>query len=178
MPFAQPGQSIVWRGGRRVVVGGVAAGPPPGKTYAQFVTHITGLSTGVNTWGGSVGGSGAGPRITTAAAATGAMYGTPWNSWAAMSAATCRVVQHALPSEAEFNAQIAAGRSILMQMVSVENQLLSGINRNGYTSLSEGTEGADAANCTQILFWSGTDTGGSAFSMNPSTGTGPTPYTW
>lgn len=149
------------------------------KVYSDFVAHITTLSAGASVgWGSSSGSSGAGSRTTTAAVATGLMFGTSWNSNFWIASTTCRVVQHGLPSEAEFNSQIASLRMMLLTTVDAGNGLPVGITRNGFTSSSDNTEPYPFYRCTQLLYWSGTDTGGSAFQMNPSTGTGPTPYTW
>lgn len=144
------------------------------KTYADFVTHITGLSAGSNSWSGQ---TFSGNRLTTAAAVVGSMYGSPWSSTFYPSlSSTCRVVQHGLPSLTEFNAQVSLGRTMLMTTSVTAGFSFFSLNRNGYTSLAG--EFDEAGSVTRILYWSGTDTGGSAFEMNPSTGTGPTPYTW
>lgn len=162
---------------RRAVIATKGAGGP---TYDEFVTHITGLATGGSiAWGGQAGA--AGSYRTTAAAATGSMYGTSWSGSFYLvdvgGTTTCRLIQHGLPSLSEFEAQVAAGRQMFFGLSITSDGPLVATDRNGYLSL--GSAGSFSRGvCTQLLFWSGSDTGGSAFSMNPSTGTGPTPYTW
>lgn len=174
VPFASPGQTILTVGGRRVVVGGSAA-----KTYAAFQAHIATLATGgAKAWGALTSGYVDGAYTTTAAAEAGTMRGSPWsnrsvqsNSWA-----PCRVIQHGLFSNADFLAQIAAGRDIFFRMaVAGDVNEVFAYARNGYTSL--GLSGAGpypVLSCPEIIYWDGTQ----AQRMQPSLGLGPTPYTW
>lgn len=173
MPFAQPGQRIVWQGGRRVVVGSVSSGGGGGKTYAEFQAHIAVLAPTTRNW--SANSTGWGRRRTTAAAATGSMVGSSWlGSFSGATICTpCRVVQHGLPSEAEFNAQISAGREIYIEVVAGDDVGYPSLNRNGYTSVS-GLDDGSPDKCVMLIYWDGAQ----AQQMNPSTGTGPTPYTW
>lgn len=174
--FAAPGQDILWRGGRRVVVGGVESGTP----YAAFVAYITAQATGgARTWGTDAS-LGPGTYRTTAASAAGSLTGSSWASIFRTTFAPCRVAQHGLPDEATFNAQIAGARQMMFRTASDgERQTFTGLDRNGFTSSDyDGGPGGEvpALACSLVLYWVGTDVGGAAFSMNPSTGTGPTPY--
>ena len=159
----------------RPVIGGASG--PAAKTYADFQAHIATLATnGVKPWSGSNWFAVEVNRAyrTTAAAASGFLYGSSWTTWFATdnSGNVCRAVQHGLPSEAEFDAQVAAGREIFIQTGAIAPSTdLTGIARNGYTSLSD--FGANPLQITNLLYWDGTQ----AQQMNPSTGTGPTPYT-
>lgn len=169
---------------------GVLAAGAGGKTYAEFVAHITALATGIPSLGvpgavswGNPFASGQGSAYpgkfrTTAAAQAGTMYGTPWRQgagygwvWTGNSSA-CRAVQHGLPSEAVFLDQIASGRQIYYATSPGSTQLVYALSRNGYQS-DGGTEVA-AANITELLFWDGAR----AQRMQPSLGLGPTPYDW
>lgn len=147
-----------------------------GPSYDQFLTHITTLATsGVRTWENATLMSAGGYR-TTAGAAVGNMVGTSWNSTMASGDFTCRIIQHGLPSEAEFNAQIAGARAIFFRItVTADKVSFVGLNRNGYASISfdDGTPYATRG-CSEIIYWDGTQ----AQRMQPSLGLGPTPYTW
>lgn len=158
---------------RRAVI--ATKGGGGGKTYAEFVTHITGLATGgVASWS-SINAE-VGSYRTTAAGAAGQMYGSSWASFFLSDVAPCRLIQHGLPSAAAFNAQVAGGFQIFFRLAGAGDQTtFSAVNRNGYLSqaFTDGTPYPGFA-CDLILYWDGTQ----AQKMNPSTGTGPTPYTW
>lgn len=155
-----------------VLAAGVLVTP---KTYAEFVAHIDGRANlGFRAWSFSDGLS-AGGYTTTAAAATGTMYGTPWLSNMSVASTVCRIVQHGLPTEAAFNAQISGTRKIFFQISAGPSVAsFSGLNRNGYSSLSIGGGPFSSNVCAELLYWDGTQ----AQKMNPSSGAGPTPYDW
>lgn len=161
---------------RRGVVAG--AGRAGGKTYAEFVAHITVLATsGTVSWSGQVSSSSTSSVVmTTCATATGTMTGGPWGDWFRRgSSVTCRVVQHCLPSEAEFNAQVASGLAVLLRISgdqTASDGFLS-INRNGYTSVANAatTQGKIV---TELIYWDGTR----AQLMRPISASGPIPYDW
>jgi hypothetical protein len=83
----------------------------------------------------------------------------------------CRIIQHGLPSQAEYNAQVAAGREIYFQMVAGSVGPYPALARNGYTSDAGGSD-ASPDKCVKIIYWDGAK----AQQMDPSTGAGPTPY--
>lgn len=152
------------------------AGRRLGKTYADFQAHIAALATGgVATWGNAVG-SGPTSRRVTAAAATGAMYNTPWGDHVYTSDILARVIQHSLPSEAVFNAQVAAGREIFIRTSAGPGLAAAfAVSRNGYTSLA--FNDGNTYNSTwveEVIYWDGTQ----AQQMTPRTQGGPTPYIW
>lgn len=151
----------------------VSSGAASGKTYADFQAYIATQATdGVVAWGASAMSTGA--YRTTAATATGAMIGSSWNASFSMlggGGAPCRVTQHGLPSQAEFNAQVAAGREIFLRIIVGDDIGYSSLNRNGFTSSSGGAD-AFPAKCSELIYWDGSQ----AQRMIPSTGTGPTPF--
>lgn len=149
-------------------------GGSSGKTYADFQAYINAQATaGAIAWGASSMGA-PGAYRTTAATATGAMIGSSWSasfSFLGGGSSPCRVSQHGLPSQAEFNAQIAAGREVFLRIVVGDDVGYSSLNRNGFTSSSGGAD-AFPGKCSELLYWDGSQ----AQKMNPSTGTGPTPF--
>lgn len=162
--------------GRRLPVS-VGAGPVA-KTYAEFQAHIATLATdGIGSWSDNMGFlpyTAKAYRIT-AAAVAGGLYGSSWDTAFALSAGTfCRVIQHGLPSQGVFNAQIASGFEIFVRTTPVSDQILPAITRNGFTSLDSGTPDGRSTRCDEIIYWDGTQ----AQRMRPVLGLGPTPYTW
>lgn len=150
-------------------------GGPAGKTYAEFQAHIAGLATsGSKNWNAFSTNWGAW-RVT-AGAPVGSMVGSSWNSSFSGQdggSTPCRVVQHGLPSQAEFNAQIAAGRMIFLRVVAGDDVGYPSVTRNGYTSSSGGPD-AFADKCSELIYWDGAQ----AQRMQPALGLGPSPYTW
>lgn len=152
-------------------------GGPSALTYADFQAHIGTLAlNGATAWGSPPASNNARYR-TTAAAATGSMQGSTWQQSARTATSdVCRMVQHALPSQAVFEAQIAAARQIYFRVQDFGNGVNFGsYSRNGYTSGGVNTGEDEAATYfTDIIYWDGTQ----AWRVNPTTGTGPIPYTW
>lgn len=147
----------------------------PAKTYDDFVAHITGLATqGSVAWGTNMPTTLGGHR-TTAATAAGAMTGSTWqNVYKGFEAAPCRMVQHGLPNQATFNAQIAAGREIFFSISDASDSgSYAGVFRNGYSSVASSTIFA-TRKMDELIYWDGTQ----AQRMQPFLGLGPTPYTW
>lgn len=153
-------------------------GAPQGKTYDDFVAHITAMATGgVAAWGNNIALAPGGYR-TTAKPLLGFtnMRGSIWKSYAMAYIPPSRLTQHGLPSEAAFNAQTAAGREVFFRLTSAGNQEgFNSLTRNGYTSDSfiDGDLYV-AVYCPELLYWDGA----AAWKMNPQAGTGPMPYTW
>jgi hypothetical protein len=164
---------VIGRAIGRAVLGRRPRGAPA-KTYADFVAHITELATsGTRPWGAST--ANWGSWKTTAAAATGTMYGSSWNSIVSgfLSSAPARIIQHGLPSQTVFNNQVANARDIYFKMSGGNAGNFPAVNRNGYQSLSAADDGAPDK-CDEIIYWDGTQ----AWRMQPNLGLGPTPYTW
>ena len=173
MPYAFPGQAIITSGGRRVVAGGGAA---LAKTYADFQAHIATLATnGIAAWGGTQAAAG---KFRTIASPSGALTlnGSSWTSCFFSGGNAARIVQHGLPSEAEYNRQTTNSLEIYINNVSAGSRVdFPGRARNGYTSTSynDGTS-YQSLEMTELIYWDGTQ----AQRMQPSLGLGPTPYTW
>lgn len=150
------------------------------KTYPDFVAHISTLaSSGVIAWGAAVSMEGA-PKAyrTTAASPAGNMAGSSWltnfRSAGANLAAPARIVQHGLPSEGEFNAQVLAGRQIFF---AVENGTVGSsfpsVTRNGFTS-TEVLASTGRVRCRRLIWWAEDQ----AWECDPYAGTAPQPYNW
>lgn len=156
---------------------GVIAGPKAGgatKTYAEFVAHITTLAVqGERGWSAAMS---AGAWRTTVGAATGAMTGTVWLTYAFEASALSRAVQHALPSLAEMTSQ--TGKQVFVRLVADASRVaFSGLTRNGFTSAAFNDGIAHPVILmTELLYWDAAL--GMAMRMQPSLGLGPTPYTW
>lgn len=179
--FASPGQSIVWHGGRRVVVGPAGSGA---KTYADFDAYITGLATGgALAWATNTATIAAGSYTTTASVATGgALMGSSWLTFfkgTASAASAERIIQHGLVDAAAVAAQRTGGRKIFLRIIGADATAgYVALDRNGFLSAAGVGNNLTGRLCDLILIWVGADVGGAAYSMNPSAGTGPTPYTW
>lgn len=158
---------------RRVAVKAKAQAAPA-KTYTDFQAHIATLGASSATWSASPAGTGGGKKITTAAAQTGGMDGSSWNApfRRAAGTVTCRVIQHALPSEAVFLAQIANSQDIYFEVVDVGSVAFTGVTRNGYTSGS--ASASTGQRVVDLIRWD--DTLKKAFRSNPSTGGAETEY--
>lgn len=160
---------------------GVVARPSgaPLKTYSEFVAKVTADATaGTRAWDATTT-IAAGNYITVCAAQTGVLTGSPWLSVffgaGAATPAMCRIAQHSFPSQAVFNAQIAAARTVYAQIdTGSAPSGYAALNRNGYLSLSSASTGSPRV---VSIFRYYDDTLG-PMEMNPSTGTGPTPFTW
>ncbi len=152
---------------------GILAAGLQSRTYAEFQAHIATLAPTSRPWGFY---TDAGAIRTTAATPVGEMDGSPWlqrmDIGGTRLPAPCRIVQHGLPSEAEFYAQIAAGREIFFRLNVNPGGSAAARNRNGFMS----TAGSNVFNtdCPELIYWDGAQ----AQRMRPSLGLGPTPYTW
>lgn len=136
-------------------------------TYAEYQAAIAALTATTAAWGSGPGGTGDTTYRTTAAADTGSMSGSSWIS--VFIGTVAKVVQHGLPSQAEYNAQIAAGRELLLRQVAVTSAPTPALDRNGYLS----TTGVSSPRSLQFLaFW----TPAGPMKMNPYLGLGPVPW--
>ena len=150
-----------------------------GKTYAEFDAHITALAAnGDRPWAGAILSTlGSKTHTTVAGAETGTMAGTPWGPADTFSGSfhggsiVCRVVQHAMPSYAAFLA--LSGTKLFFRLVDTGvNGAVNAVDRNNYLSTS-GPAGSRRFRITEVLYWDVEPK-----QINPSAGTGPTPYTW
>jgi len=156
----------------------MAAGVASGRTYEEFQAHIATLALDGDVQNGDrVPASNRDVRALVNGD-TMNMYGSPWNTHFAGGNNVTQymsVVRHCLPSEAEWNAQLSNGRRVYLKIQNISyNSTYQAVNRNGYQS--QGITFTDflTLKVTDFLFWDGTK----AMRMNPSAGTGPTPYTW
>lgn len=154
--------------------GVLAAAGNVGKTYAQFQAHIATLATrGVRGWTDATNNLNTGKYRTTAAALSGAMYGSSWQAHFTRDSPVSRAIQHGLDSQSSIEAQVAAGREIFFEVENFTDSNFLAKTRNGYTSLGYAPS-FDACRITRVLIW----TPEGVIEMNPFAGTGPTPYTW
>lgn len=152
------------------------------KTYAEFQDYIATLAVdGDRGWSSQS--VSAGWYRWTAASPSGPMTGSPWGPsssdgfGAGPNSRVARVVQHGLPSGPVFDAQVSGGLKGLMRIESVPYfpDTLPAVNRNGFNSSSASGGGLSAMRCTRLDYF---DPVLGPMTMNPSTGTGPTPLSW
>lgn len=129
-----------------------------GKTYADWVTHVNAQAATNRVWsdaGRIVHNAGLNKTTATTATPSGDMFSTTFASPFFYSATPCRMVQHALPSQTEFNNQRSGGRIILYQVdVAGTADGLYSYTRNGYTSLGETGYGPyDMRAMSEISWW-------------------------
>lgn len=155
----------------------LASGSSAPRTYEEWLSHITARATGgAISWTGLVN---IDPGLfTTQSAAPGPSYmnGSPWLSkfagGGAVTRGCARVVQHGLPSQAVFDAQIASARVLFLSISAATASPPVALNRNGYLSI--GDEFSNTANrlCTEVSYWHD----GAPWTTNPNAGSGPIPY--
>lgn len=160
------------------VVGPIVAAA---KTYAEFQAHIatlTATTRAVNSTSNMVG-----QFRVTLGSPSGGLIGSSWGPGSpggfaqGASSALGRIIQHAMPSEAVFNALVASTSEVCMTIITVSTPAgaLNAVTRNGYPSTSY-AGGAGTANAvSELLLFDPTD---GPVRMVPNAGTGPTPYTW
>jgi len=174
MPFALPGQTILTRKGRRVVVGGETA-----KTYADWQVHIATRATGGELPQLSTSEGKDGVYRSTLGAGTGGLFGSSWMSffYASSSSVVRRIVQHGMPSLAVFDAQVSEGREVIFRLTPIANQqIYTALGRNGFTSTGGDLgEPLPASVCDMVGWWD--EATKTALMMNPQAGAGPVPYT-
>jgi len=149
----------------RPVIG--SASGPPAKTYTDFQAHIATLATS----GVEGGFNNPGSWRYTLSAPTAGMAGSSWLQQYLPNADTRRVIQHACPSQVVFDALVAAGREVFFVVIDSGTTAPVALNRNGFLSSGD-PEVYPSRAMTSFIYWDGTQ----AQQMNPSTGTGPTPY--
>ena len=150
----------------------VSPGRFGGADEAAFNAHIaTRATSGVMGWS-----AGVSPGLwrTTAAAAVGLMYNTPWGSMIYQGDTLARAIQHGLPSEAVFNALVAAGRQIFVRIIDAGGLIgASAVTRNGYTSVYyyDGTSYASVY-LVELAYWLDDQ----AWTVSPTYQSGPSLY--
>lgn len=142
---------------------------PVAKTYADFQAHIIATYPTTVAWASEA--ASVADYRTTAAAATGTMQGSPYLI-SYRSAATCRVVQHGLPSFAVFSEQVAGGKQVVIRQIASADTSAPAVDRNSFLS-SDVAGGGGYWKCDRVIYF---DDALGPMQVNPSTGTGPTPY--
>lgn len=154
-----------------------------GRTYAEFVAHITALATsGEIAWTATVGtgATGSVQRVrTTAASFSGQLYGSPAGGRVMMISnvgwgiTVARFVQHSLPDGDLSGA--AAGRQVYLEIEQgAGTPELTGKTVNGFTSQSLGAGIANSGHVRRVIWWDGAR----AMWRDPSTNSAPEPYEW
>lgn len=167
-----------------VMPGGIVPAASSSRTYAQFVANVTAKTPNVEAGWQQVFNNAGLIRVyaNNNTLTTERMDGSPWTTvdvYNAGTSHTCRVMQHALPSEAVFNQQRANSAVMLVDIYwPIQVAAMGGLSRNGYTSqnLLPAEEDYNASRMTLCAYWDFAQ--GAAFQMNPSAGTGPVPYVW
>lgn len=154
------------------------------KSYGEFQAHITGLAVnGSLPWSGAVNNNVGAFKITTGAVPGYApLFGSSWGPLSpdyGISGSYSywpRAIQHAMPSEAVFNAIIAIGGEIFIRVQDggIINVTFPSATRNGFTS-STGSGGTYSRFITEMLIF---DPASGPLRMQPKLGIGPNPYTW
>ncbi len=143
---------------------------PSGPTYASFMAHIATLTA--NTRGTFSGIEPITTRVTLNALPT-TMEGTPWAGNGMGDNTTFgAMLRHALPSEAEVNAQVAAAREIYVGCSAVGTGDVNAALRNGF--MSADATGVTVHICSKARYWNATLN--RAEEMTPQAGGGPSVY--
>lgn len=157
----------------------------PSVSYAQWVTQATAMASIEVNWAyGTFGGS-AGRRRVTCGSPGGYMTGTPWasaNGFVYLEHVVSRVAQHCFPTEAIFNEQCASGRVVVLGFrYGTPKFSVAGLNRNGYNAPGRTADPEYEPNGFETVFldefWY-YDPELGPMKMLPSSGLGPSPYTW
>lgn len=163
------GPGVVMPGG---IVPTAGVGAPSGPTYADFEAYVNANTAGgALAWSSVSIGSQTGAYRTICAAAAGGMNGSPWADYFA--GVPSRVVQHGLPSQAEFNAQVAQGALIRFTTTARGSNEVFAQNRNGYVSFAD-----PSINCSSmevLEYWDFATS--KAMRMSPISATGPVEFT-
>lgn len=161
--------------------GVLAAGVGSGKTYEQFLTHITSIAVNGSKSGSGIydepdGTYGTRRYVIEDLSQSGTMTGSPWANYFAVGAsAYSRIVQHSMPSFDSFVTQIDGARKLFIRIDWDANEypLFSGVLRNGYQSSGFPSGLLAQASVGELIFWDGVP-----FIMRPASGVGPEPYDW
>lgn len=141
----------------------------PAKTYADFLAYITALAVGGSTPWDTLGVP-AGIVRSTPISTTSVLRGSPWLARVGFANSNMAgVAQHSAPTQAVFDAIVAGGFECLFEIAASTGTTVA-LDRNGL--LSTAGSSATGRTVSKFVYWDGS----SAWEMNPSTGTGPTPY--
>lgn len=157
----------------------ILAGGATGRTYEDFVAHITTRAATLKSTVDRVQDFSEVVRVLVDDDVSPNTYGTPWlshfaggsgvSNWAA-------IVRHSLPSLAEFEAQVTMARQVLVVTKNAPwTSVYTGINRNGYQSQTINFSSFTPMIVDECVFWSAAQN--AALVINPYAGSGPVPYT-
>lgn len=158
--------------------GNVAAmGGAGSKTEAQWVTQaavLTANSIGFANFLGT------GTCRLVASTPTGDMAGTTWNSAMGCDSTSSRfgrAIQHAFPTQTQFDDNVTNGRTIVIIVAGtgVQTATFASSSRNGYTSLTDATD-QTGYKITNIKWWDAAL--GKVQQCNPSIAGATTDYVW
>lgn len=153
------------------------------KTYAEFQVYIAAQAPGTQPFSGSVGSITGAFRVTTSPTMPGyaPMVGSPWGPLSADGVSGSysywpRVIQHAMPDEATWNAVRAVGGEVLIRVEDggIASPTYVAYARNGFTS-DPGGGGTYRRFITEMLTFI---PGQGPVRMQPQLGLGPAPITW
>jgi hypothetical protein len=151
------------------------------KSEADFKAYLATLTAASIAWGSSTGGLlaiGATQSfiVNSTGAAAGYMEGSSWATYWCEFAPIDRVVQHAFPSQAAFDAFIASGGRVLVEIENIGTgpTSWSSVDRNGYQSASSSGSGYRSLRCNRMIFWHQ----GQAWENVPRTGGSAQPHAW
>lgn len=148
------------------------------KTYADYQAKMATDFPNTALWNGDVAGIVQGAYRSTAAADTGTMVGSSWVSQfrrGSGNTSVCRLIQHAMPSQAAYLAAQAAGHIVVWRWAFTGTAPggYPALNRNGYLSLEDLTSG-DMNVCNLLVRWD--EATKKAYQSNPSVGGAETEY--
>ncbi|MNS19407.1 hypothetical protein D3C72_511260 [compost metagenome] len=157
----------------------MAAGAAPSTPYATWLAYVNGKSgVGSRAWGASNVIATGLYRVTcnaTDSLSTHTLYGSSWMSTFRLQTGvtyTSRLIQHALPSELEFNAQRNAGKIVLVEFGgSVTPGPALSRDRNGFLSTADGNRSSTLS----LIAWHD-EAAQQVLMSNPYAGTAPVPY--
>lgn len=156
----------------------LAAGVGSARTYAEWLAHVTGLTSRVFPWGNGASTSLADQFRTTCATpnALWTMGGSPYMNRVRSPSVVARIVQHCFPTEALFLAAVSSGDVVYVSYPgSSETPELPSVDRNGF--VSEAAPAGTASGPITVFRYFDRSIG-QAFEVNPFAGTAPVPYNW
>jgi hypothetical protein len=112
------------------------AGGGNAKTYADFAAYANGMSA-TNYAGTTATYSYSGwARVNSGLAESGTMWGSSWADYYTYDSTLNRVIQHAMPSYAEFQNQVSNSAIVMLQVYPTSDTATNSVSRNSYTSNS------------------------------------------
>lgn len=151
------------------------------KTEADFKAYLATLTTFSIAWGNGTGnilGVGAirSYVVDATGPAVGYMEGSSWGTYWYEYATIDRAIQHAFPTQAAFDAFIASGGRVLVEIENIGTgpTSWSSVDRNGYQSASSAGSGYRSLRCNKLIFWHQ----GQAWENVPRTSGSAQPHAW